>query len=135
MPSTHTGTPNLGRSYESLPAFTNARPASFDLVARWPVQFVTFFPFNAAIRRGIVRVADHQSLEPDAAAFPLFRAAGMLDRVSGQALDWWLWDGEREWRLDRALTDEERDLPLRGIINDTMLIERLETGWKPADEK
>ena len=65
----------------------------------------------------------------DAADFPLFRAAGFIDR-EGVIHNWYFWDGKKEWPVEE-LTDEQYWLPLREVINDTLLIERLEEGWTP----
>ncbi|KKQ94781.1 MAG: hypothetical protein UT18_C0007G0037 [candidate division CPR2 bacterium GW2011_GWC2_39_10] len=62
---------------------------------------------------------------------PLFRARGGID-TDGKVVSWWLWDGEKEWKIGN-LTPEQRKLPIREVINDTLLIERIESGWKPEE--
>ncbi|WP_176536262.1 hypothetical protein [Rhizobium sp. L9] len=43
---------------------------------------------------------------------------------------WWLWDGEKEWRIGQ-LSAEQHQLSIRGVWNDTLLVERIEFGWTP----
>ena len=47
--------------------------------------------------------------------------------------DWWLWDGKEERRIGK-LPEKYHDLSLRESWNDTLLIERIVSGWRPADE-
>jgi hypothetical protein len=62
----------------------------------------------------------------------VFRA-GVVDPAVGKVVDWWLWDGEKEWRVG-SISDEQRKLPIRGCWNDTMLIKRIEEGWLPEND-
>lgn len=114
-----------------LPSFFDARPNDFSKIVHEKECFVTFFPLQAAISREIFEVVGNAEIPAHALTFPLFRAAGFIDR-EGKVLDWWLWDGEREWRVEK-LSEEQRNLPIRAVWNDTLLIERIEEGWKPSD--
>ena len=101
-----------------------------DRLARSPVQFTALFPLGAACRQGIARILGPALLPPDATKFPLFRAGTPDPRTGQVGENWWLWDGEREWRIG-ALGPEHRNLPVRELINDTLLVERATTGWTP----
>ena len=78
-------------------------------------------------------IVGHEPVPEAAQSFPLFRAAGFVDR-EGRVHDWWLWDGERAWRIGK-LSDAQRALPIRAVWNDTALIERIEEGWTPATDR
>jgi hypothetical protein len=65
----------------------------------------------------------------EAQAFPTFRN-GVIDPSTGKVKVWWLWNGEKEWRVGE-ITAEQRRLPILGVWNDTLLIERIESGWTP----
>lgn len=91
--------------------------------------FVCFFPLNAAVQKGIVSVVCNLDVPVEARPFPVFRA-GVVDPATRKVGVWWLWDGEKEWRIGE-LTPEQRRLSIRGVWNDTFLIERLESGWTP----
>lgn len=109
-------------------AFTS-RPTDFSQVVVLPIQFVTFFPLGAAYSRGIVTVVSNQPIQAPT-EFPKFRA-GVADRT-GRYNDWWLWDGKTEVRIG-TLKPGQEELPIRGVINDTLLFERVESNWKHQD--
>lgn len=51
------------------------------------------------------------------------------DRMGKRAGPWFLWDGSREWRVERLSEQELRAYPPLGVWNDTLLIERIVAGW------
>jgi hypothetical protein len=112
--------------------FDAERPVDILSVADRPVQFSTFFPLNAAVTRKIVQIAAHRPVDCSLAPFPTFRA-GVVDPGTGVVGTWYLWDGENEWRVG-ALTEDQRQFPVRGVMNDTALIERIVDEWNPAVE-
>jgi hypothetical protein len=100
--------------------------AAAEFAAR-PTQFLAFFPLGAACHRGIAEIIGEAPVPREAQAFPIFRSALPL-REGGRG-SWWLWDGVREWRVG-GLDPGPRGLPLRGIMNDTLLVERAQSGWR-----
>ena len=42
-------------------------------------------------------------------------------------------DGEKEWRID-GMTQEQRKLSIRGVWNDTLLVERINACWTPETD-
>ena len=115
-----------------LPGFSKSRPNDFaEWVGRTEV-FVTFFPVQAAVNQRIFEVVDNRAVPDSAQSFPLFRT-GVEDPVTRKVKVWWLWDGEKEWKVGDITTDQ-RKLPLRGIWNDTLLIERIEGDWTPSND-
>lgn len=121
---------NWGALIRVLSGFYKERPHSFSELINQPERFVVFFPLQAAVSRRIFEVIAHEEVPVFAQRFPLFRAAGFVDR-DGRVINWLLWNGESEWRVER-LTDEQRQLPLRQVWNDTLLIQRIEEGWTPG---
>jgi hypothetical protein len=117
-----------------LPGFYDERPRDFSKIVKQPESYVAFLPLQAAVGRHIFGVVGNLPVPDFAKPFPLFRAAGLIDPATRKAQAWWLWDGEREWRVGE-LTPEQRKLPLRGIWNDTLLVERIEAGWTPVADK
>ncbi len=95
------------------------------------VQFVCFFPLQTAVNQEIVAIVSNAPVSEEASVFPTFRA-GTVAPASGKVVAWWFWDGEREWRVG-SLTPEQRFMPIRGIWNDTLLIERMLSGWRPEN--
>jgi hypothetical protein len=120
----------FGELLRVLPGFLTERPSDFAHLVEQPPRFVAFFPLGAAINGGIFKVIANIPVPESAQKLPLFRAPGHIDR-QGRVHDWWLWDGERSWRVGRCLQPEHRSLPLQEVINDTLLIERIEEDWTP----
>jgi len=96
------------------------------------VRFATFFPLQAAVDRGLVTVVGNAPIPDNLKLFPVCRA-GAVDPHTKKVASWWLWDGQREWQVG-DLTAEERKLPIRGVVNDTLLIQRIEEGWLPEKD-
>lgn len=96
------------------------------------LRFSTFFPVAAAIKRGIFKVIGHHEVAPQNKPFPLFRD-GVPDPKTKKVAVWWLWDGVKEWKVGE-LTPEQRKLPIREVLNDTMLIKLIEDGWTPSND-
>ncbi len=124
--------PRYGALLRAFPTFSAARPDDLAAVVAEREAFVLFFPLGAAVRAGRVEPVGRCDVPASARGFPTFRA-GTPDPVTRKVETWWLWDGEREWRVG-ALTPEQRAFPIRGVWNDTMLVARLEAGWTPATD-
>jgi len=111
-----------------LPGLFKVRPTDFSEVVRHKEKFVTFFPLGAACNRKIVHIVANEDVPAWALPFPLFRSG--TRGADGTVKVWWLWDGNREWKIG-SLKTEQQSLPIRGVWNDTLLIERIVSGWKP----
>ncbi len=110
-----------------------ARPGDFQDVVNGPVQFTTFFPLRAAISRKIFEVVAHVEIPGPLRMFPMFLSPGMPDSKTGKISRWGLWNGKERTTI-YALTPEMRSFPKMSIINDTRLIEQVESGWHEEDE-
>jgi len=110
------------------------RPGDLEEVISDDVGIITFFPLNIAVRRKIFSVIGNRPVPEKRRQFPLFRVRGYIDR-SGTVRQWKFWDGQKTWPEQwlTELTDKEMELPIEGIWNDTLLIDRLETGWMPRE--
>lgn len=93
------------------------------------VLFSTFFPLQAAVKQNIFDIVSNQPVLNELQEFPVFRA-GVVDPTTGKVGTWWLWDGENEWKIG-TLSEDQKKFPIRGVWNDTLLIERIEAGWTP----
>jgi hypothetical protein len=115
-----------------LPGVYKDRPELSALTGR-PHLWVTFFPAKAAASRGIVRVVGTYPIEPGSAAFPLFRIGGLPDPKTHAIGRWSKWDGAATRPIER-MRNEEWALPPLETINDTLLIERILSDWRPEHE-
>ena len=102
-----------------------------DVVTQRPA-FSVFFPLSAAVNKKIVSIVGNVAVPSEAQIFPIFRG-GTVHPSTHKVEVWWLWDGEREWRVG-DLTDEQRTFPILGVWNDTLLIERIESHWTPETD-
>ncbi|MCL2656094.1 MAG: hypothetical protein FWD62_01525 [Betaproteobacteria bacterium] len=112
--------------------FYDIRPGDFDELVKSKPKFMCFFPLGAAVNEGVVSIVDNVALPSEAQKFPTFRA-GVIDSATRKVGVWRLWDGEKEWRVGR-LTAEQRRLSIRGVWNDILLIERIESEWTPETD-
>ncbi len=103
------------------------RPDDIAAVAELSSRFLLFFPLGAAIAKGNFKIVGNVQVPNNSTDFPIFRA-GVVDPQIGKVAVWWLWDGEKEWRVG-SLDAKQRKFPIRSVWNDTMLIERIDTGW------
>lgn len=117
-----------------LPGFFEQRPADFLPVVEQAESFVIFFPLQAAINREIFEIVGNEAVPVAAQAFPVFRGAGHIDR-QGKIHNWYLWDGVKDGPLFTHLTDELRKLPKLQSWNDTLLVQRIEEGWTPENDR
>jgi hypothetical protein len=126
----HDAPPRFGALIRVAPGFHDVRPASFSQVVAQRPQFMTFFPLGSACNRGIVSIVANEPIPEHAASFPTFRSG--VRGPDGTVKNWWLWDGTRDKRIG-ALTQSMRSLPIRGIWNYTLLVERIVSGWRSED--
>ena len=123
--------PRYGELVRVLPGFFDTRPGDFGDLVRRPTLFCTFFPLKAAAGR-VVTIVANEPVPAEAQEFPVFRA-GVVNPATGKVDVWWFWDGEREWRVG-PISEEQRRMPIRGVWNDTLLIERIVSGWTPETD-
>ena len=109
-----------------------SRPSDLSKLVDESVRFSTFLPVRAAVKQGIFKIADHQEVSAQNQLFPLFRG-GNADLKTKKVAVWWLWDGQKAWKVG-SLTPEQRQLPIREVLNDTMLVKLIEDGWTPAND-
>lgn len=81
-----------------------------------------FFPLNAALKRGIVTLIDRLPVPPHLSEFPLFRSASIHPKT-GERGQWWLWDGNREWRAPTSF--DVSHLPDRAIFTDLAIYKKM----------
>lgn len=128
----HNEAPKYGQLLRVLEGVYAEHQNNLEILLHNPVQFVTFFPLNAALTRGIVSVIGNMPIPTKWQEFPMFRVKGLIDKETKKAKRWGLWNGvHKETMLDRPLTEAEKKLPILAIINDAMLIEYIEMGWRP----
>lgn len=119
----------MGSLIRVLPGVFDRRPEDIDVVLNNETNFWVFFPVSGALKLKIINKLGNFNVPEHSLKIPLFRA-GDVDSETRKVETWWLWDGERQWKVGK-ISEEQRKLPIRQIWNDTMLIERIEEGWLP----
>jgi len=128
----HTKPPKYGALLRVFDGIFSVQPDDIASLARIPIRFSTFFPLQAAVNKDLVRIIGNITVPENLKPFPVFRSGTTNPKTKKVAM-WWLWDGDREWRVGN-LTDEQRKLSFRGTWNDTFLRDRIEAGWRPEND-
>lgn len=122
--------PVYGALLRVMPGLYPSRPENLSALSLAEPQFSTFFPLSAACSRGIVQVVANEAISESLRMFPTFRTVAKGNNRMWGA--WYLWDGEKEWRIGELQPGMEA-LPPRQVVNDTMLVELIVSGWRHED--
>jgi hypothetical protein len=126
----HTEPPRYGALIRVLKGLYKSRPKDIDAIVEAGEQFAIFFPLGAALNRGIVKKVGNVPVPSSMAKFPIFK--GNNDpKAKADNPNWWLWDGNKEWKVGRLTSAEELSYPINSVVNDTALIEYIEDDWSP----
>lgn len=128
----HSQPPRYGYLIRVLPGFFDQRPKEFSEIVKSPSKIVKFFPLQAAVNKGIVIIVANEQIPIHAQKFPIFRT-GIIEPKTKKVRDWWFWDGNKEWKIGK-ITRDQKKMPIRGLVNDTKLIELIESGWAPEND-
>jgi len=116
-----------------LEGLFDKRPEDFTHLVKKKHRYATFIALQSSVNQGFFTIVGNEPVPEEANKFPLFRAAGAIPREGGKVLNWWLWDGEKEWFIDQ-LKPEQRSLPIASVWTATLLIQRIESGWTPETD-
>lgn len=108
--------------------FFDKEPENFSFVINRKPDFISPFLINIAVSRGYFRIVGHEAISQCNAEFPIFR--GTNNPGEGLNTLWWFWDGEREWRVDRPLTEIEKHYPQKSLISAPLLIRYVEDDYR-----
>jgi hypothetical protein len=125
----HREQPRYGSLLRVLPGLHRERPSDFARLVEEDERFSVFFPLGAALNRRIVRIVANEEIPKAKRSFPTFRSREVSNGIAGP---WWIWEGKKE-RLARR-RDKWTPRALHEIWNDTLLIERIASGWTPEDD-
>lgn len=115
--------------------FYSSRPGSFENVIHSESTIITFFPVGYAVKDKVFEIVARMDVPERFQKFPTFRVRG-INIKNGKAKEWWFWDGVKTWPKKPVyeLTEEQINLPIKEIWNDTLLIEYIESDYTPADD-
>ena len=91
-------------------------------------QFITTFLIQDGVRQGLFSLVGEVPVPEHLIEFPTFRGTNHLQ---GEETMWFFWKGERQWKVHRPLTPEEKKYP-RGpsFPGAPLLIERIEKDYR-----
>lgn len=89
-------------------SFYGKEPKDFSAVVAEEPQFITTFLMQDAVRAGLFALVGNVPVPAHLCDFPIFRGTNHL---KGDDTLWFFWDGAREWRVERPLSDAERKYP------------------------
>jgi hypothetical protein len=92
-------------------------------------DLTTMFLINHAVQRGYFTIVGNVPVAECNVDFPIFRETN--NPGLGDGTIWWFWDGNREWRVDHPLTDEEKKYP-RGpsLPSAPLLLRYIQDGYR-----
>jgi len=121
----HDEPPKYGALLRILNGVFSERQHAFEGLVAGKEKSSVFFPLQAAVNKGLVRVVGHIELPEHMKAFPLFKNHPD-PKASVTDTGWCLWDGKREWQVG-TLSEEQRSYPYPDVVNDTALREMIES--------
>ena len=126
----HTKPPKWGSLIRVLEGFYDKRLSQEELIdlVKKPHRFQTFCFLQQGFKEGkIIHVGNF--LVPEfAQKFPIFKGSNALPGKDPLEKVWWLWDGEKEWKVGKLSLEEQKKYPLHGICDVSALTVNIETG-------
>jgi hypothetical protein len=122
-----------GHLIRILPGIFETIPASFCELTQSKELYFIFFPLAAAVSKGIVKHVASEPLPVSAQKPPTMRRPGGR-AAGGKVLNWWLRGPNGEEKKVDNLNEEQKRYSLAVIWNDTLLVERICSGWSPENE-
>jgi hypothetical protein len=126
--------PNFGGLIRVYRLNFSERPSGFFWIEEAVPWFSVFYLIGPSVSRGITPIVASVGIPLALQAFPLFRS-GLPNPRTGKVLidKWWLWDGNHEYPF-APLTEEQKLLPVLQIVDDTALIEMIESDYNPLED-
>lgn len=111
--------------------FDNEEDARIENLAATKEAYFIRFPLRYALKRKLVRYIGNYKV-PDEVVIPRFFRS--KDMVRGEFISWDIVDSETlKRKLFKELSDEQKKLSPFGVWNDTLLAERIASGWSLED--
>ena len=122
--------PQMGALVRVLPGLFAERPNELQALAEKRETYFVYIPLGPAVARGLMRIVEHGRVPPGADRPRRMKSKRQL----APGVVSWLILEEGGERSTRELAPDERGLSPYAIWNDTLLAERMVSGWLPEDE-
>jgi len=119
-----------------LQGFYKTRPSYeeiYDLVKK-PHRFQKFLYLMDAIKDQEIVHVNTYPVPEFAQNLPVFKASNDLKTTPSKDKIWWLWDGEKSWKVGKLSLEEQMNYPLERLCDATALIRNIETGMSLGDK-
>ena len=123
----------LGELVRVLLPVLEHRPERFDDIVADGERFITFFPLRYAQSRRIVEWVASEAVPERYETWPSMRAPGRVDPKTHRIETWWIWDGTQSTHVNE-LTHAEAQLSWKAIMNDTAIVDKIMSNWRPGDD-
>ncbi len=108
--------------------FYSKSPKDFAEVVAGEPQFITTFLIQHGVRHGLFSLVAEVAIPEHLIEFPTFRSTNHL---KGDDTMWFFWKGERQWKVHRPLTSEEKKYPKGpSFPSAPLLIELIEKDYR-----
>ncbi len=122
--------PVLGSLIRVLEGFSKTRPSNEELshLIKKPHRFQTFCPVHHSVNLGFFELVGNFPVPDFAKKFPTFKSSNTSHKIDPEKKKWWLWDGEKSWKVGELSVEEQKKYPFKGGFNDTGLVTAIENG-------
>jgi Immunity protein 26 len=108
--------------------FFEDEPENFEQIVAQEPQIITPFLINTSLSQGIVSIVANVPIAEKLQKFPIFRATNNLNI---DVPTWFFWDGVREWKETRLLTEAEKKYPEGpSFFSAPLIIEMIENNYR-----
>ncbi len=126
----HKNPPSWGSLVRVLQGFYNSRPSSNELekLVELPHRFQTFCFLQHGIKEGEVMLIGNFPIPSFVKKFPIFKNTNTDPKKPSIEKVWWLWDGEKSWKVGKLSLEDQKKYPFHGACDIPALIMNIETG-------
>ena len=108
--------------------FFTEPPIDFSTVVSKEPQFISTFLVQDAVKQGLVTLVANVPIPSHLSTFPTFRSTNNL---KGDDTMWFFWSGDKQWKVQRPLTEEEKKYPKGpSLPSAPLLVERIEKDYR-----
>ncbi|MCB1068641.1 MAG: hypothetical protein KDK56_10715 [Simkania sp.] len=120
----------FGSLIRVLQGFYKVRPSEEELyeLVKKPHRFQTFCPVHYGVNVGDWERVGNFPVPDFAKEFPIFKGTNSSPMKDPKDAIWFLWDGEKSWKIGKLSLEEQMKYPEKGVYNDTGLVHAIETG-------
>jgi hypothetical protein len=131
----YTKPPKWGSLIRVLDGFYQERPSMEEIYAivNKKHRFQTFCFLQAALKESSVEFVENMDIPEKFKKFPIFKGTNSMPKRDPLDKIWWLWDGEKSWRVGKLTIEEQMKYPVKELCDAAALIGNIEKGKSFSD--